>query len=171
MDCSEFHELLDTYLEDSLEEDQWLLFRRHLRDCTSCGDWAQGVEPSLLFTTAESGPVDLARIEACAVAVTGQIRQERLAGKLLRHRRPWLAAAAAAAAVALVGAGAWRLMPVGGDVVPAMSFAVGESSETGAAPPTVEVEMNGDDVRVYQFASEEDTDTAVYFIVNPAMKL
>jgi hypothetical protein len=35
----------------------------------------------------------------------------------------------------------------------------------------VEVDMNGDDVRVYQFATEEDTDTAVYFIVNPALEL
>ncbi len=170
MDCSEFHELLDAYLEDSLEEDQWVLFRRHFRDCTSCGEWARGVEPSLLFAMAESGPVDLARIEACAAAVTGQIRQERLAGRLLRRRRPWLAAAAAAAVV-LVGAGAWRLLPVGGDVAPALSLAGGETSETVAAPPTVEVEMNGDDVRVYQFATEEDADTAVYFIVNPAMEL
>jgi predicted anti-sigma-YlaC factor YlaD len=169
MDCSEFHELLDAYLEDSLGEDSRLLVRRHLRDCTSCGEWARGVEPSLLFAMAESGPVDLARIEACAAAVTGQIRQQRLAGRL-RRRRPWLAAAAAAA-VALVGAGAWRLMPVDGDIGPASSLAVGGSSETAAVPPSVEVEMNGDDVRVYQFATERDTDTAVYFIVNPAMEL
>jgi predicted anti-sigma-YlaC factor YlaD len=169
MDCSEFHELLDAYLEDSLEEDSRLLLRSHLRDCTSCGEWARGVEPSLLFAMAESGPVDLARIEACAAAVTGQIRQQRLAGSL-RRRRPWLAAAAAAAVV-LVGAGVWRLMPVDGDIGPAVAVAVSETSGTGAAPPSVEVEMAGDNVRVYQFAAEEDTDTAVYFIVNPAMEL
>jgi predicted anti-sigma-YlaC factor YlaD len=169
MDCSEFRVLLDAYLEDTLEKDSRLVVRSHLSDCASCGEWARSVEPSLLFAMAESGPVDLARIEACAVAVTGQIRQQRLARRLQRRRRPWLAAAAAAA-VALVGAGAWRLLPVDGDIAPAVSHAVGESAQ-GAAPPTVEVDMNGDNVRVYQFAAEEDTDTAVYFIVNPAMEL
>jgi hypothetical protein len=40
-----------------------------------------------------------------------------------------------------------------------------------AAPPTVEVEMAGEGVRVYQFASDGDPDTAAYFIVNPALEL
>ncbi len=31
--------------------------------------------------------------------------------------------------------------------------------------------MAGEDVRVYQFATGNDDDTAVYFIVNPAMEL
>jgi hypothetical protein len=31
--------------------------------------------------------------------------------------------------------------------------------------------MAGEDVRVYQFAADDDDDTAVYFIVNPAMEL
>ena len=31
--------------------------------------------------------------------------------------------------------------------------------------------MAGEEVRVYQFAADDDSDTAVYFIVNPAMEL
>ena len=170
MDCTEFHQLLDAYLEETMEEAQRPLFRSHLRDCSSCGEWARSVEPSLLFAMAESGPADLARIEACAVAVTGQIRQQRLAGRLRGKRRPWLAAVAAVA-FSIVGAAAWQLLPGSGDPVPALSLDAGTPAGLGAAPPTVEVEMPGDDVRVYQFANEEDDDTAVYFIVNPALEL
>ncbi len=65
----------------------------------------------------------------------------------------------------------WRLAPGGVEEtqpVVANIEAVGESQQ---APPTVEVEMAGEDVRVYQFATEDDEDTAVYFIVNPALEL
>ena len=33
------------------------------------------------------------------------------------------------------------------------------------------MEMPGEDVRVYQFATDGDADTAVYFIVDPALEL
>jgi predicted anti-sigma-YlaC factor YlaD len=169
MNCTGFHEQLDAYLEETLDEDRRAEFRNHLQECASCGEWARTVEPSLLFTMAESGPVDLVRIEACAAAVTGQIRQRRLAERLQRRRLPWFAAAAAAALV-LAGAAFWRQIPGGPDIAPEVSLA----ADRGAAedpPPTVEVEMPGDDVRVYQFATDEDPDTAVYFIVNPALEL
>ena len=119
MDCTEFRQLLDTYLEETLDEARRPLFRSHLRECSSCSEWARSEEPSLLFAMAESRPVDLARVEACAVAVTGQIRQQRLAGRLQRNRRPWLAAVAAVA-VAVVGAAAWQMLPIAGDALPAV---------------------------------------------------
>ena len=31
--------------------------------------------------------------------------------------------------------------------------------------------MPGEEIRVYQFANDEDADTAVYFIVDPALEL
>ena len=37
-------------------------------------------------------------------------------------------------------------------------------------PPQVEVDMPGEGVRVYHFASEDDRNTAVLFIVNPALE-
>lgn len=169
MDCSEFRHVLDDYLEETLEEERRRLFRRHLRECSACGEWARSEEPSLIFAMAESKPADLARIEACAVAVTGQIRQQRLARRLQRGRRPWLAAAAVV--VAVVGAAAWQLLPLSGDAVSPLSLDTGTPARVETEPPTVEVEMPGDDVRVYQFANEDDEDTAVYFIVNPALEL
>jgi len=170
MDCTEFRNALDDYLDETLEEAQRSRVRRHLRDCCSCGEWARSVEPSLLFAMAQSGPADLARIEACSVAVTAQIRQQRLARRLNGQRRPWLAAVAAVA-VAVVVAAAWQLLPISGEHVPVSSVEQTSPAGVDAAPPTVEVEMPGDDVRVYQFANEEDDDTAVYFIVNPALEL
>lgn len=170
MDCTEFRNQLDAYLEETMEEERRPDFRGHLRECSSCGAWARSVEPSLLFVTAQPQPVDLARVEACAAAVTGQIRQQRLAGRIRGHRRPWLAAAAACV-LALVGAGVWQMLPLGGDSMPALSLDAEAGAEIGATPPTVEVEMPGDDVRVYHFANGEDDDTAVYFIVNPALEL
>jgi predicted anti-sigma-YlaC factor YlaD len=170
MDCIEFRHQLDAYLEETMEEERRPDVRRHLRECSSCSTWARSVEPSLIFVTAQPVPVDLARIEACAAAVTGQIRQQRLAGRLRGHRRSWLAAAAACA-LALIGAGVWQMLPDGGGAMPALSRDAGTAAEIGAAPPTVEVEMPGDDVRVYHFANDEDNDTAVYFIVNPGLEL
>ncbi len=170
MDCTEFRNHLDAYLEETIEEERRPDFHRHLRECSSCGGWARSVEPSLLFVTAQPQPVDLARIEACAAAVTGQIRQQRLARRLRGRRRPWLAAAAACV-LAVIGAGVWQMLPLEGDALPPGAAGVGSVAEIGAAPPTVEVEMSGDNVRVYQFADDEDDDTAVYFIVNPALEL
>jgi predicted anti-sigma-YlaC factor YlaD len=169
MDCNEFRNQLDAYLEETMEEDRRPDFRRHLRECSSCDVWARSVDPSLLFVMAQPMPVDLVRIEACAAAVTGQIRQQRLEGRLRGHRRPWLAAAACV--LALIGAGAWQLLPFGEDAMPELSLDAGAAAEIGATPPTVEVEMPGDDVRVYHFANDEDNDTAVYYIVNPALEL
>jgi len=170
MECTEFRRDLDAYLEESLEEDRRLLFRRHLRECASCSEWARAVEPSLLFAMADSGPVDMARVEACAAAVTAQIRQQRLAQRLDRRRRPWLAAAAAAVIV-LGGTAAWQLVSGGGDVQPAAPGRAQAVSNANSEPPTVEVEMSDAEVRVYQFADDDDSDTAVYFIVNPALEL
>lgn len=170
MECTEFRRELDAYLGEDLEEERRLLFRRHLRECASCGDWARSVEPSLLFAMADTEPVDLARVEACAAAVTAQIRQQRLAGRLEARRRPWLAAAAAAVLM-LGGAAVWQLLPGGGEMPPSASGGVGTEKGEISEPPTVEVEMSGENVRVYQFADDDDTDTAVYFIVNPALEL
>ncbi len=63
------------------------------------------------------------------------------------------------------------MLPIAGDALPAALLDAVTNVEAEIAPPSVEVEMAGDDVRVYQFANEEDGDTAVYFIVNPALEL
>ena len=170
MDCQEFHELLASYLEESLEEERRRVFRRHLRECPSCRERALSEDPTLLFAAAPETPVSEADVEGCAAAVTAQIRQQRLVRSLSRRRRPWLAAAAAAV-IMIAGGLSWKVIHGGVETPIPATAEIHLHDDVRSAPPTVEVEMAGEDVRVYQFATDEGDDTAVYFIVNPAMEL
>lgn len=170
MNCEVFRTLLGSYVDETLNEDHRRWFRRHLRECGSCRELAVRKEPSLLFAAAPEVPTESEDIEACAAAVTARIRQDRVARRLRRHRRPWLAAAAAA--VMIVGGGlVWRAMYDSdeGTLQPAVEASRG--LETPAFPPTVEIETRGEEIRVYQFATDGDADTAIYFIVDPALEL
>ena len=171
MECNEVRGLLEAYLDETLDEERRVEVRRHLQECKSCNQWARGEDPSLIFTLAGTPEVDSDRVETCVASVASQIRQQRLAGRIRARRRPWLAAAAAA--LVTVGAAAiWQLAPGGAGRAPVAAVGSTEDGEHAAPPPTVEVEMPGDDVRVYQFANDDDdSDTAVYFIVNPALEL
>jgi predicted anti-sigma-YlaC factor YlaD len=169
MKCELFREQLNSYVEESMDEDRRHSFRRHLRECGGCRKWALASDPSLIFAIDDEMPDDAKAVENCAGAVAAQIRQQRLSRRLRGRRRPWLAAAAAM--VMVVGAGlVWTSIFGGGENQPA---AVAETvvGQPATAPPTVEVDMPGEDVRVYQFADEETDNTAVYFIVNPALEL
>jgi len=157
-----------SYVDETLEEDRRLWFRTHLRECPTCRESALREEPSLLFAMAPAAPSKPEAVEACAAAVMGRIRQDRLERRLHRNRRPWLAAAAAAIIV-ISGGLAWRTVNTGGNLQPAVEAQRG--TEQQIAPPSVEVETAGEDVRVYQFANDEDGNTAVYFIVDPALEL
>jgi predicted anti-sigma-YlaC factor YlaD len=170
MDCNVFQELLSSYLDESLEEDRRQSFQRHLCDCASCRESALSEDPSLLFAGAPESVISQADVEACAVAVTARIRQQRLAHRLRRRRRPWLAAAAAVV-IMIAGGLIWKVTVggIGNSAAPGIEAFVERDTQT--VPPTVEVEMAGEDVRVYQFAADDGDNTAVYFIVNPAMEL
>jgi len=170
MNCTEFRELLGSYLEESLTEERRRMFRRHLCECASCRERALSEDPTLLFAAAPETPVSQAEIEGCAAAVTAQIRQQRLARSLSRRRRPWLAVAAAVV-IMIAGGLSWKVL-LGRVETPIPAAAeIHLHDDARSVPPTVEVEMAGEDVRVYQFAADEDDNTAVYFIVNPAMEL
>ncbi len=168
MNCALFRDTLEDYIGDILDEDRRSRFRYHLRECSTCRAWAVAQDPSLVFAAAEDPPVDAHRVEACAASITAQIRQQRLQRRLPRRSRPWLAAAAAVL-IMLGGTFVWQLMPWSG------ISSVAEQRDGGVAAaqsaPTVEVEMPSEDVRVYQFATADDPDTAVVYIVNPALEL
>jgi anti-sigma factor RsiW len=170
MNCEIFREMIGSYVDETLEESRRLWFRTHLRECPICRESALREEPSLLFAMAPAAPSEPEAVEACAAAVMGRIRQDRLERRLHR-RRPWMAAAAAAAIMVVSGGLVWRTMTGGwsGTLQPAVEAQ--RAPELQNSPPTVEVEMPGEGVRVYQFANDEDADTAVYFIVDPALEL
>jgi hypothetical protein len=170
MRCEGFRELLDRYLEETLDGVERRAWRDHLRDCGQCRRWAVAAEPTLLFAAAQTPPDDQRKIDACADRVAAVIRQERLEQRLRRRRRPWLAAAAAALLVVGIGV-VWQMSPAGRDMPAAEVVPVAaEAAPVQVQPPQVEVNMDGEGVRVYQFAGGENDDTAVLFIVNPALE-
>jgi len=181
MSCETTRELLAAYLDDSLDEVRRVAFRAHLRSCASCREIALAEEPTLIFSLAERREPDPARVEACVAAVTAGIRQQRLQRRLRQPRRPWLAAAAAVL-VAVAGAGGWWLGSERGDAGPVLQADAGGTAETSATPagelpteieppPRIEVDMTQEEVRVYQYAIDDDSSTGAVFIVNPGMEL
>jgi anti-sigma factor RsiW len=170
MNCEIFRDLIGSYVDETLEEDRRLWFRTHLRECPTCRESALREEPSLLFAMVPATPSEPEAIEVCTAAVVGRIRQDRLERRLHRRRRPWMAAAAATIILASGGI-AWRTMIGGGIGTLEPAVEAQRGTEQRNSPPTVEVEMPGEEVRVYQFANEEDVNTAVYFIVDPALEL
>jgi predicted anti-sigma-YlaC factor YlaD len=181
MSCDAYRELLSGYLEESLDEVRRTAFRAHLRSCTGCREYALAEEPTLIFALGERPEPDPARIEECVTAVVTGIRQDRLQRRLRPSRRPWFAAAAAAM-VAVFAASVWWVSSgsgVAGDpqIVDAGGVAVVEQpvpeqlQEVVEPPPRIEVDMKQDEVRVYQYAIEDDSAMSAVFIVNPAMEL
>jgi len=168
MRCADMAELLDAYLADALDGPRRNAVRSHLRTCERCREAAVQADLSLLFVAAPPGEPDPARLEDVTRAVVAQIRQQRLQRRLV-HRQPWLAAAAALV-LALIAVAGWRLLaPAGGsEPVPAVDAQVAEAP---SPPPRIEVDMAGEGVRVYQYADQQDGDTAVTFIVNPQLEL
>jgi anti-sigma factor RsiW len=168
MRCADLPELLDAYLADALDEARRTAVRSHLRTCERCREAALHADPTLLFVAAPAGDPDPARVEDLTRAVIAQIRQQRLARRLV-HRQPWLAAAAAVVltVIAVVG---WRLLAPQGGSEPARA-ADAQVAGTPSPPPRIEVDMAGEGVRVYQYADQQDSDTAVTFIVNPQLEL
>jgi predicted anti-sigma-YlaC factor YlaD len=169
MNCEIFREMVGSYVDETLEEDRRQWFRHHLRECASCRESALKQEPSLIFATTTAKPAAAESVDACVAAITARIRQDRFEHRLHNRRRPWMAAAAAAVMV-VSGGLVWRTI-IGDEknVKPAVETA--QDLEAQISPPTVEVEMAGEEVRVYQFATDGDTNTAVYFIVDPALEL
>jgi hypothetical protein len=127
------------------------------------------VDPTLLFAAVEPRTTDPRRTDSVSESVIAQIRQQRLARTLRPRRRPWLAAAAAVL-VTVGGVTAWRVTQEGNGPAPDPAIEARDTSPQAAPPPQVQVDMPGEGVRVYQFAGDGNRDTAVYYIVNPALE-
>ncbi len=173
MRCQEFRELVDRYLEESLDEARREGFRSHLSSCAVCRQVALQRDPTLLFAALEPQGDDEEEVERCVTAVTASIRRDRLERRL-RRPRPWLAAAAAflagAGVVATWEATRHDAFPAAQSAGSVATPAVAAAPRDGAPPPEVQVDMPGEGVRVYQFADQVDRNTAVCYIVTPALE-
>jgi anti-sigma factor RsiW len=181
MSCDDYRELLRAYLDDSLDEVRRTGFRAHLRSCPECRELAVAEEPTLMFSLAGGREPSRDRIEACVTAVVAGVRQDRLQQRLRHSRRRWLAAAAAVVLAVIVGA-AWWINAGGSGETPTLQADAHESAAADPVaeapapsvvepPPRVEVDMQQEEVRVYQYAIGDDASTGAVFIVNPAMEL
>jgi anti-sigma factor RsiW len=170
MQCSEFRNTLEHYLDDVLDENRRESFRRHLRACPECRSWAIGVEPTIVFAAVETPAPNPDRIAACTASVMAQIRQQRLARELRPRGKWWLAAAAAAVLAVVVGGAGWWVARDDRSSAPASAVEAHDPSGEEMLPPRVQVNMPGEGVRVYQFADDGNHDTAMYYIVNPALE-
>ena len=170
MHCDQFVEKIDAYLAEELGENDRRTFRDHLAACPECRAQAIAADPTLLFALGGRPEPDPARVDACAAAVTALIHQDRLQQRMRPRVPRWMMAAAAVLFMVLGGAALWQRAPAGPVSNPEIAVAE-DVTAPEAAPPRVEVDMVGEGVRVYQFAQDEDDNTAVCFIVNAAMEL
>lgn len=169
MSCDDVLAQLDAYLAEDLDGHRREVVRDHLRSCGDCRRSAVSRDASLMFVAARPTDSSPARVEELTRAVLGQIRQQRLERRLDRRRQPWLAAAAALVVSLAVVIG-WRLItPDKVAQIPARSDV--QVADSPSPPPRVEVDMAGEGVRVYQYADQQDGDTAVTFIINPELEL
>lgn len=170
MDCQRFDELIEAYLSETIDEEQRRWWRSHLVSCQRCRASALEREPSLLLATAQQREASPFEVAACARGVRALIHQRRLRRRLHRRAYQWVAAAAAVVVLATGGI-MLRSLHVAAPTPAPQAAAAEKAQEPSAAPaPEIDVEMDGSNVRVYQFAVD-DPNMAVTLIVNPAMEL
>jgi len=164
MNCTRFIELLPGYLAEELPEADRDAWREHLLQCAHCRIAALEREPSLLFALASRRENGGARVQSCADSVVASIRLERLDRRIRPHRRRWLAAAAAAV-VAIGGGLVFHQVERQGPAAPRAEAI----AQTVVAAPEVDIENEGENIRVYQLATDENT--TVTFVVDPSLEL
>jgi predicted anti-sigma-YlaC factor YlaD len=160
MSCERYQEWIAALLAEELGEDERSELREHLSRCASCRGRLFREEPALALAYAlpRGGFEDGAFV---GEVLTG-IHQRRAARELSRTRVGKLARLAAAVALAaLLVFAASRVFGPERVATPVAQVA------PSAPEPFVEVE--GEGVRVYQLATEQQVQVA--FVVSPSMEL
>lgn len=165
--CAEVQRMLGRYLAMELGPETEREVRDHLRQCAPCRQAAQEREPSLLLANAFPSEISQMEDEAFVSEVLAAVHQRRLEARLRSRRRRWLAAAAAVVGVLLVGLGTLRQGPPEGPAVAQRPLLL--HLTPSLAPAAVEVE--GEHVRLYQFAGSASSEVQVAFIIDPGLEL
>lgn len=165
--CAEVRRRLQAFLALELVENEERQVRAHLRECTSCQEVAAEREPALFFASALAAAGPAVEDEGFVPAVMAAVHQRRLETRLKARRRRWLAAAVVAG-VLLAGVGALRH----GEFRPSVVGQRVDSPASAYPPlPVVEVEVEGEDVRLYQLAGSASGEVQVAFIIDPGLEL
>jgi len=140
--------------------------RTHLDGCAACRGAFAAAEPSFALAAGLRRPVVSRDGDAFVAEVMAGVRQrrsERRLGSLRRSRWPLSLAAAAVLAVAV------GLMTLRSPSPSAGRMAAVATAEADVSPALVEIE--GEDVRVYQLAANDGGAIQVAFVIDPRMEL
>ena len=161
--CTEIQVLLDRHLALELPPEQEREVRKHLEDCGACRAVVARRDPVAAFAF-RLAAASVGADESFVAEVMAGIHQHRIEHRLHRRGRRWLAAAAAVVLAVLGG-----FLVLRGDVE-----TVAQRAAEQAAPPAAEaafVEVEGDGVRVYQFAGPNQEGVQVALIIDPRLEL
>lgn len=167
MTCNEARRLQPRLLAMALAADQEAEVRGHLEDCHECRRAFAASDPSFAIGAAlrRRTPVDDGAFVAEVMAGVRQRRAERRAGG--GPRRRWLAAAAAVAAT--ISAALLFRTSLPSPAGTSLNRVAAGGAEAVAQPALVEVE--GQDVRVYQFSASGEDPVRIAFVVDPQLEL
>jgi len=160
--CAEVQRRLGRYLAMELPVAEEAAVRAHLQGCPVCRAVAEECEPSLILAGALARTAGEADDEAFVGGVMAAVHQRRLEGRIRLRRRRWLAAVAAAAGVLLAGLATLRQGPVEGP-------GLAQRPAVQVVPATVEVE--GENLRLYQLSGGAAGEVQVAFIIDPRLEL
>lgn len=163
--CAEVLRVKPRFVALELSPDQEREIREHLATCPSCRARVGESEPALglaLRMAATRGPED----DAFVGEVLAGVHQRKIEKRLRARRKRWTAAAAAVVVTAL-GAGVTLRLRAPGP--PAVEARVSAPAKAAAEPAFVEVE--GEDVRLYQLTSSSQGTVQAALIVDPHLEL
>ncbi len=164
--CPEVQRRLGRYLAMELSEGEEGDLRAHLRTCSRCRAVAEEREPSLIFAGAFDRTEPELEDQTFVDGVMAAVHQRRLEARIKLRRRRWVAAAAVAGGVLLAGFVTLRQGRVEG---PALALRTAGRPAAQALAATVEVE--GENVRLYQFSGGTAGEVQVAFIIDPGLEL
>ncbi len=164
--CAEVQRGLARYLAMELPVAEEAAVRAHLQGCPVCRAVAEEREPSLILAGALARAAGEVDDEAFVGGVMAAVHQRRLEGRIRQRRRRWVAAAAAAAGVLLAGLATLRQGPVEG---PGLAQRPAVRPAVQVVPATVEVE--GENLRLYQLSGGAAGEVQVAFIIDPRLEL